>query len=509
MNIKKRTSLILTLIILMIVTFPLANTADSPIIQVRAENIYLTAGQENTIKIILENTGDYKIFDIESFLSSSIPGITVITNANKVIPVIEADKEKNYEPTLYIDQGLNLGAYSLTLTVTYGRTDFIPQTITVPIGVVISEVYKPKIVYSPTLESIDVKSGMINEVDFKFINIWEKSLNNIEIVLSSTSNSITVHDSVTTVIGELEAGDYFIIRPSISIIEGTPLGPYAITASTSYRGEEGKRYHQLFSLPINVASAVAVRNTLVTVEEMKVVESSIKPGDIFTVELELKCTGADAYDLLSSINFDQMSPLSPISPSIISIGDMEIGQSKKATYNLLASGDISAGQYPVSATISYTSNRGFSKSLTESLTILVDGLIDFELLDTPRDTVAPGETKELEADLLLIGTESVEFVSIGVVEDDVIKRVSGSDEYIGAVDPDSPIPFDVNYKVDENAKDGSYELGLDVRYRDHLNKEHEEQIKLEIEIGGSIDKEPTKQQGGIWIWIRRLLGLGP
>jgi hypothetical protein len=488
MNKKQRISIIFLLILLSMTIISVAYGADSPIIQVRAENIYLKAGQENTIKIILENTGDYKIFDIESFLSSSIPGITVITNANKVIPLIEADKEKKYEPTLYIDQNLILGAYSLTLTVTYGRSDFIPQTITVPIGVVVSEVYKPKIVYSPTLESIDVKSGIINEVGFKFINIWEKSLNNIEIVLSSTSTSITVHESVTTIIGELEAGDSFIIKPSISIIEGTPLGPYTITASTSYRDEEGKRYHQLFSLPINVASAIAVRNTLVTIEEMRVIETSIKPGDIFTVELKLKCTGADAYDLL---------------------GDIEVGQSKKATYQLLASGDISAGQYPIAATISYTSNKGFSKVLTESLTILVDGLIDFELLDIPSDTVAPGETKELEADLLLIGTESVEFVSIGIVEDTIIKRVSGSDEYIGAVDPDSPIPFDVNYKVDDGADDGNHELGLDVKYRDHLNKEHEELIKLRIEIGSSINEEPTKQQGGIWIWIRRLLGLGP
>jgi hypothetical protein len=506
--ITKRSILVSTLIILMI-KLPVAFAADSPIIQVSAENIYLKAGQENTIKIILENTGDYKIFDIESFFTSPIPGITVLTNANKVIPVIDADKEKNFEPTLYIDQNLNLGAYSLSLTVTYGRTDSIPQTITVPIGVIVSEVFKPKIAYSPTLESIDVKSGLINEVEFKFNNIWNNSLNNIEIVLSSTFNSITVHNNITTIIDELEVGGSFSIKPSVSIIEGTPLGTYTITASISYQDEEGKRYHQIFSLPINVASAVAVRNTLVTIEEMKVVESSIKPGDIFSVEINLKCTGADAYDLLSSISFGQISPLSPISPSIVSIGDIEVGQSKKATYRLLAAGDISAGQYPISATISYTSNKGLSKVLTESLTILVDGLIDFELLDIPSGVVIPDEVNELEADLLLIGTESVEFVSIGIVEDDFIKRVSGSDEYIGAVDPDSPIPFDLNYKVSEEAIDGNHELSLDVRYRDHLNKEHEEQIKLEIEIGGVMNDEPTNQQGGIWIWIRRLLGLGP
>jgi hypothetical protein len=176
---------------------------------------------------------------------------------------------------------------------------------------------------------------------------------------------------------------------------------------------------------------------------------------------------------------------------------------------MLVSGGVAAGQYPVTITIGYTNNKGVSKVLTETATILVDGLIDFELLDTPSGIASKGVTMELEADLLLIGTESVDFVSIGVVEDDVINRVSGSEEYIGAVDPDSPIPFTVNYKVDDNALEGEHELKLNVTYRDHLNREHIEQIKLDITIGGVIDDNPQPQQSGFWVWIRRLFGLGP
>jgi len=510
MKTKKRSIIVLAFTLMMMLGTIPAQAADSPILQVSANNIYLKAGQENTIKIVLKNTGDYNIFDVEAFLSSSTAGLTVISDANKVISEIQADKSKNYQPTIYVDQSLPLGAYSLSLTVTYGRSGSISSdSLTVPIGIIVSEAFTPSLVYSPTLENIEVKAGAINDVSFEFRNVDNETINDINVVLSSSTSSITITNNIVTDVDELESEDSFTVNPKISIIEGTVLGTYSITAVASYKDIDGNRFHQSFSLPINVASSAAVRTTLVTIDEMKVLEESILPGDIFTVELNIKCTGAVAYDLLGTLSFSSSSPISPVSPSVVNLGDLDVGENTIATYSLLASGSIAAGQYPVTATISYTSSRGTSKSITETMTLLVDGLIDFEFLDVPSETAAAGETKELEADLLLIGTESVEFVSIGVVEDDVVKRVSGSDEYIGAVDPDSPIPFDINYKVDSDAPEGDHELKLSVKYRDHLNREHEEQIGLDISIGEQIDDNPEPQDGGFWVWIRRLLGLGP
>jgi hypothetical protein len=510
MKTKKQSIIVLAFILtIMLGTIP-TYAADSPILQVSASNIYLKGGQENQIKIVLKNTGDYNIFDVEAFLSSSVTGLTVISNANQVISEIQADKSKNYQPSIYVDQSLPLGAYSLSLTVTYGRSGSSSEdSLTVPIGIIVSEAFTPSLVYSPTLEDIKVKAGVINNVNFGFMNVDNETINDVNIVLSSATSSITITNNIVTRVSELESEESFTVNPTISIIEGTVLGTYSITAVASYKDMDGNRYHQSFSLPINVASSVAIRTTLVTIEEMRVIDDVILPGDIFTVELTVECSGAGAYDLLSTLSFPASSPVSPISPSVINLGDLEEGKSTKAIYNLLVSGSIAAGQYPITATITYTSNRGTSKSITETMTLLVDGLIDFSFLDVPSETASAGETKELEADLLLIGTESVEFVSIGVVEDDVIKRVSGSDEYIGAVDPDSPIPFDINYKVDPDAPEGEHELKLSVMYRDHLNREHEEQIGLDITIGEQVDDNPEPQDGGFWVWIRRLLGLGP
>lgn len=510
MKSKQRFTLVLILTLAVVSQIGMVSASDSAILEVSTSDIYMVAGQNNMFTVTLRNTGDTGLYDLEVFLTSSQSGITVLTDSHKVFTEIEKGKTKTYTPNLYIDPDVELGAYTITLTANYIRPGLETwTTITVPITIVVDEGYVPKIKFTPDLEDLKVKSGAMNDVELVFTNNWDQELVDIEFTLSSSLSSITIIDNLSLSVDSLQPGEQAVISPTISIVEGTTLSIYSITATASYRDNDENRYYQTYTVPINVASASAARTTVLTLDEMQVVEETVQPGDIFTVEFTIKCTGADAYDLLSSISFASTTPISPISPSIVNIGDIEADKTTTVHYSLLASGSISAGQYPVTATINYINNRGVEKTLTETMTVLVDGLIDFSFLDVPSETAAAGETKELEADLLLIGTESVEFVSIGVIEDEVIKRVSGSDEYIGAVDPDSPIPFDINYKIEPDAPEGEHELKLNVKYRDHLNREHEEQIGLDITIGELVDDNPEPQQGGFWVWIRRLLGLGP
>jgi hypothetical protein len=503
-------SLILLIATLMATQITTVNAADASILLVSTENIYLVAGQENSITINLKNTGDFNLINIESFLTSAVPGISVLSEAHNVVNSIDDGKTQSYEPTLFVSENMGLGVYSLSLTVIYkSPTELMDSSITIPINVIVDESYVPKLKFTPSQEKIKVKSGSENSVEFRFTNNWDQDAVDLEFTFSSSTSSITIIDNINTMLETLTPGESVTLSPVVSITEGIALGTYTISATASYSDVEGNRYHQTFTLPLNLDSASALRNTILTIDSMEVLQESIRPGDIFTMRLTVKCSGAESYNLLSHVAFGTMSSISPISPTTISLGDLSIDDTVTASYQLLASGDISAGQYPVTSTITYTNSRGETGALSETFTILVDGLIDFELLDVPTEKVPLGETSELEADLLLIGTESVQFVAIGVVEDGVIERVSGSDEYIGAVDPDSPIPFDIRYKVSDDAPEGNHELKLSVQYRDHLNKEHEEQMSLNVEIGGDVDDLPEPQEGGIWAWIRRLLGLGP
>jgi uncharacterized membrane protein len=200
-----------------------------------------------------------------------------------------------------------------------------------------------------------------------------------------------------------------------------------------------------------------------------------------------------------------------MSPTTVSLGEMEPGRVEDAVFELLVGGEVMAGQYPAMVTVSYLGSDGVPRSLVETVTLSIRGLVEFRLINEDQVRVSRGETTEFEADLLLVGTESVQFVSVEVVEDSVFEYVRDSEEYIGAVDPDSPIPFDLMFKAADDAELGDHTITLRITYTDDLNQEHEATLELRAEV-----TEPTADfnasqgsTGGFWIWLRRLLGLGP
>ena len=133
-------------------------------------------------------------------------------------------------------------------------------------------------------------------------------------------------------------------------------------------------------------------------------------------------------------------------------------------------------------TLSYLDVDGVPRSLMEAVTLSIRGIVEFTLINDEHMVVAAGGGTELEADLLLVGTESVRFVSVEVVEDATFLGTYGSEEYIGAVDPDSPIPFDLNLNVADDADPGEKTLRLKITYTDDLNQEHETDIELPVTV---------------------------
>lgn len=499
---KKHAIVTLLIMVLASILVIPSNAANTAIIEIISDNIHLTAGTQNHIKIQLKNTGDYKVFDIEAFLTSTTPGIIVLEDAHKVFSEIAKKKTKTYEPVIYVDQRQPLGAYILSLTIIYNRYGYVQDsTISVPIGIIVDEGYTPRILYSKSNGALNIKTGSDTIVEYTFTNNWEQNLTDIVFTLTSTNTNIMVADGVTTKINNIVPGGSVSISPKLSVLEGTPLNIYMITASTTYRDVEMHRYHQVFSLPVNVDQTEVSRNTIITLDSVQVREK-VQPGDLFNIEIKLVTSGAEAYSVISSISFPSTG-ISPISPTSTNLGDIDTGSSETVSYNLLVDGGVNAGQYPVTVTISYTDARGTQRTHRETITIIVDAFIDFELLEDEPLEVYRGEIAEIEADLLLIGTGSVQFVSIDLVENSIFSPTQGSNEYVGAVDPDSPIPFDLKFKVDEKAESGDYKLGLTIRYRDHLNKVHEELVETMVHLSSDItlNTGAETKKDGIFSWI--------
>jgi len=508
---RKNVLILVTLLVILTSQITVTYAADDlPILQVSVSDIYLTAGQENLITVNLKNTGDYKLFDIESTLTSTIPGISILRDVQKVVNEIEKGKTVSYTPAVYIDQNVALGAYTLSLTVVYGRFRGTQENVKViPVGIVVQQGYAPKIKYSTAEGGLKAKAGTVTMLGLSFQNDWDSEISDLEFRFTSLSNYITITNDLSSSVQSLGVGEAVQLSPTVSVLEGTPLGVYTLVATVSYQDASANKYHQTFTIPVNVDSTAASKNTVVTIKNISIPEH-LNPGNIFDLKVDVQCTGADAHDIITKLSFGAVTALSPLSPTATSVGDLNVGETVTVDYRVLVSGDVKAGQYPVSLSIYYTNSKGTSATLTETITVMVESLIDFEVLDAPTITVKKGETSEVEADLLLIGSDSVQFVSIELESDSVFKRVPGSTEYIGAVDPDSPIPFDINYKVADDAPEGDHVMRITVKYRDHLNMEHEEPLELDVTVSGNVnDNNQTAEAPPFWVWVRRLLGLGP
>jgi len=192
----------------------------------------------------------------------------------------------------------------------------------------------------------------------------------------------------------------------------------------------------------------------------------------------------------------------------VSLGDISAGGDVKFSYDLLMSGSASAGDIPLIVSVKYVDAKGVQGTMTETVTIPVENLVKFSLMKDAVVSAEKGKTTTFEADLLLIGTGKIEFSSISVVPEGPVEKVTGSTEYIGAVDPDSPVPFTLLFKVRDNATVGSYDLKLKISYLDSRNIVQNRTISVPLQVVNPVvTTSTTTNDGGVWGWLRRLFGL--
>jgi hypothetical protein len=262
-------------------------------------------------------------------------------------------------------------------------------------------------------------------------------------------------------------------------------------------------------LGLSVSSVRIPKRTSLVIDDYITQPEIIKPGNTFDLEIDIDCEGAKAYEVKAVLSFDFGTSISVLSPTMVSLGDLESEQHASIGYKLLVDGEVKAGQYPARLTVSYLDVDGIPSTFVETLTFRINGIVEFMLINENPLNMPRGGIIDFEADLLLIGTESVKFISLRVVEDSIFKRTGESEEYIGAIDPDSPIPFDLEVLVSDDVGLGMHNLTLSIEYIDDLYQEHETTLDIPVNVVEEVEDRVRGSAGGFWAWLRRLLGLGP
>jgi hypothetical protein len=476
-----------------------------------ADKPMFAAGADNPLNVVLENLGDATVYEIDSTVTSTSPYIVVLEGARFTHESLNANLSVLHPATVRVSRNTPLGVYTLSETVAYedeaGQT-YLESFI---VGITVNSSTLPNPLLSVNVEDPRLIAGVENTVTVNLGNIGDEALNDVEAYLVSTSPYIAILEGGRINIEELDPDENVAMDVIIAISRITPVGVYTLSTSSTYQGSDGQGYMEASTLGVSVESVEVPIQTSVVMSSYVTSIDPVRPGDEFELVLNLDCLGSDAHDVKAALSLDPLTGISTMSPTLVSLGDMDSGERFEAKFDLLVSGDVRAGQYPGFATITYLDADGMPRSLMETVTLSVRGIVDFTLINLGTVSAIVGEAKEFEADMLLVGTESVQFVNIEVVEDSVFKRTDESEEYIGAVDPDSPIPFEVWFRVEEGTDTGEHTLTLKITYQDDLNQEHVEILKLTVDVeeAASQGDMQTSSTGGFWVWLRRLLGLGP
>ncbi len=475
-----------------------------PHLQVTMTNTTLTAGSKGNIDLTFYNGGNFDVTEIEALLSSTTLGVSILNGSQYVINKIAIGASASYSATVMVDQSVAIGAYPLTMTLSYLRAGRGIVTVTVPLTIIVNKPSLPAV--RITTSGSKITPGVENTITLTVENIGNTSIKGVDISIASASPLLTLTNGVNNYITELKSGEFSSYEVKIKALDNIPIGAYSLTAQVWFTNYSDVEVKQTISVPLEVNTSVQTKSPIITIVNLN--PSRVIPGEQFSIDLQASCADAPIYNVKAVLTTDVTGLISPMNPTTVSLGDLSIGETAKFSYILLLSGAATAGDIPLTVSIKYIDPRGVQGTATETITIPVENLIQLSLMEDLTITAEKGSTQTLEADLLLVGTGRVEFTRIQVLPDSHVNQIVGSTEYIGAIDPDSPVPFTLKYTVSNSSTTGDFKLNLRITYLDSRNNQQNATLSVPLTITNPSRVITTpSSDGGIWGWLRRLFGL--
>ena len=481
-----------------------------PHLSVKTSTVPFAAGTRGYVYFDVYNSGTYDVTEAESILTSSTPGISVV-NSQEVFNTIAYHSHAYYNATLIAGQGVAIGAYQLSFSLSYMRLGKAVTDV-IPVAVVVNQAFTPMLDISATSSSIE--PGTTNNVTLVVRNISQSMLSNVEVDISTASPYLSILYPTKFQIDALNASSGAQIRCSLLALKAAPAGAYQLATTEYYSDPAGDRFTQTSSLPLEITIPIQIvipptppstRPPIVTIRSLGT--PMVGPGETLTLQVEVNCTAATAYNTVLTLSLDSGGNLAPLSQTTKSIGDLQPGDRVHLTYSLILSGSATPGQLLLKETASYMDIKGQQASTSDTLTVIVAEFTQFSLLSNQTFTAVQGSTLTIDSTLLLIGTSPVQFTSVEAVAPQGFQAQPNSYEYLGAVDPDSPVPFALTLGT-TTVKPGSYTVQLRVTYYNNLNAKVTKALSVPVVITQPPVRQPSSNQStGILGWLRALLGI--
>ena len=391
-----------------------------------------------------------------------------------------------------VSDSIELGEYNLQLDFSYLDKDSLLRNEIIDFSVIIDG--KSDIELS--IKNNVLTSGTENDLILEISNIGTAPAYSISLSVSyGTSSSIlgTSLDDNTRKLDHLLTDEKTSFSFPTYVSPTAQKGLYPISVIVEYRTINGlqKTISQEFGVIVKDWSSPFSIN---------IPDNVLQSGRITTPLINLQNTGDDdVTDISIDLQFSTVQ--SSVLPIFLNSGSntwkfnkLNSGDSLTLDPEIFASLSAADTSSVVQVHISYTDSHGFPHEEIRTIGFTIRGLIDltFKSVEFDREVLPAGFNASIVGNLLNQGNTDAQFLSISILDGDGLILTTESSQYIGEVDADSLIPFSLEFTVDEDARDGTSPLILQVVYEDTYGNKFLHTSTHEFLIGGSLaDLQPV------------------
>ena len=390
---------------------------------------------------------------------------------------------------LNIDQNAQIGNYKIKIIFSYLDKDSILQNQEVEFTVDIEGKSKTEINLINNL----LISGTENNVILEIKNTGTAPMHKVNIEMLTTpvgAAKLSIVDGNTKRhITKIDPNENVKIEYPIYISANAIEGLSEISISVEYRNTNGL-------IKVTNTNLVFIIKEWESPFDVSLSDNLLYSGKVTEKEILIFNNGDEK---MKNINVDLVFPSNQqgSSPIFLNSGDSdwkinELNQLESATIypQIFATLDSKDQSYPVQISLSYTDSKGYPHKETQQVSFSVRGNIN---VITQEPSLSPqvisiGRNSTFSGSLLNKGDTEGIFSEIRIISSEFISTSEESYQYIGELDPDTPIPFSLKFGLTDEAKEGIMQIAIEIKFEDEYGN-----VFRETEELGLIVKERSYQ----------------
>ncbi|MBO3803195.1 MAG: hypothetical protein JTT11_04880 [Candidatus Brockarchaeota archaeon] len=179
------------------------------------------------------------------------------------------------------------------------------------------------------------------------------------------------------------------------------------------------------------------------------------------------------------------------------VQDLPAGSNVTLVPEVFASTEAIEKAYQMQVSLNYRDAVGTARSETCSLGFSVQGSIRIVVQSVfiSPTPVGSGGNFTISGDILNEGNVAAMYTNATATIAPPFEAIDGSSIYLGELDPNTPLPFSLSFKVVNGTSDGTYPLEISFYYKDAFGGTHRFARSFDVEVMGIVQPPaPPKQE---------------